>query len=110
MLPKAVVIGCRGGSSIKALDGIFIFEFTKVSPTTTGHTQEGKRSGGTTTTHSRSSYHRVMLESTPYLLKSATWTDDPTQLLSITGYCWEAVEIPAQQAGVPSTKKKTFIT
>ena len=34
MLPKAVVIGCGGGSSIRALHGIC--EFTRVSPITTG--------------------------------------------------------------------------
>ena len=48
-----------------------------------------------------------MLESTPYLLKSATWTDNLSPLLSTTGYCWKAVEMSAQQVGVPSTKKKT---
>ena len=50
-----------------------------------------------------------MLESMPYLLKSSTWTVDPPPLLSTTGYCWKAVEMAAQQVGVSSTKKRTFV-
>ena len=53
--------------------------------------------------------HLLMLESTPYLMKSATWTDDLTPLLSTTGYCWKAIEMSAQQVGVPSTKRKTIV-
>ena len=36
------------------------FSNSQVSPTTTGHIQEGKRAGGRTTRHSRSSYHRCL--------------------------------------------------
>ena len=50
-----------------------------------------------------------MLESTPYLLKSANWTADLSPLLSTTGYGWKAVEMSAQQVGVPSTKRRTFV-
>ena len=53
--------------------------------------------------------HPLILESTPYLLKSANWMDDLSPLLSTTGCCWEAVELSAQQVGVPSTKRKTFV-
>ena len=53
--------------------------------------------------------HLLMLESTPYLLKSATWTAYLSQLLSSTGYSWKAVEMSAQQVGVPSTKNRTFV-
>ena len=65
------------------------FSNSQMSPTTTGHIQEGKRAGERTTRHSRSSYpivhtfifsqaHLFMLESTPYFLKTATWTDNLT--------------------------------
>ena len=53
--------------------------------------------------------HLLILESTPYLLKSAKWMDDLSPLLSTTGCYWEAVELFAQQVGVPSTKRKTFV-
>ena len=52
--------------------------------------------------------HLLMLESTPYLLMSETWTADLSPLLSTTGYCWKAVEMSAQQVGAPSTKR-TFV-
>ena len=48
----------------------------------------------------------LMLDSMPYLLKSATWTADLSPLLLSTGYCWNAVEMSAQQVGVPSTKRR----
>ena len=153
---QAVVIGCKGGSSIRALYGIFeltgvtdpdwrtlesirandmaintLFKRTcpgdpeydswvkSLKPNHWKYIQEGKRAGGRTTMHSRSSYHHCphlhLLPSPPldavipYLLKSATWTDDLTPLLSTTGYCLKAVEMLAQQVGVPSTKRKTFV-
>ena len=53
--------------------------------------------------------HRLMPESTRYLLKSATWTADLSSLLSITGYCWKVVQTSTQQVGVPSTKRRTFV-
>ena len=53
--------------------------------------------------------HLLVLESTPYLLKSGTWTVDLSPLLSTTGYCWKAVEMSAQQVGIPSTKRRTFV-
>ena len=117
ILPKAVVIGCGGGV---AFGHGMTFSNSQMSPTTTGHTQEGKRAGGRTTRHSKSSHpivhtfifsqaHLFMLESTPYFLKTATWTDDLTPLLSTTGYCWKAVEMSAQQVRVLSTKKETFV-
>ena len=39
--------------------------------------------------------HLLIQESTPHLLKSATWTDDFSPLLSNTGYCLKAVEMSA---------------
>ena len=51
----------------------------------------------------------LMMESTTYLLKWATWTAVLSLLLSITGYCWKVVEMSAQQLGVPSTKKRRFV-
>ena len=81
--------------------------------------QEGKRAGERTTRHSRSSYHHCphlplfpsppLDAVTPYLLKSATWTDDLTPLLSTTGYCLKAVEMSTRQVEVPSTKRKLFV-
>ena len=53
--------------------------------------------------------HPLMLESTPYLLKSATWTADRSPLLSTIGYCWKAVEISVQQVGISSTKRRMFV-
>ena len=53
--------------------------------------------------------HPLMLESTPYLLKSVTWTVDLSPLLSTTGCCWKAVEMSAQQVGLPSTKRRPFV-
>ena len=160
MLPKTVVIGCGGGSSIRALHDICEFtdvtdhnwralESTRANSMATRalskrtcpgdseygswvkslkpeiiigeHIQEGKLVRRRTTRHSRSSYHHcphlhflssphlLVLETTPYLPKSAIWTTDLSPLLSTTGYCWKAVEISAQQVGVPSTKRKTFV-
>ena len=128
MLPKAVVIGCGGGV---AFGHGMTFPNSQMSPTTTGHIQEGKRTGGRTSRRANeleegqqgtagaattivhtfifSQAHLFMLESTPYFLKSATWTDDLTPLLSTTGYCWKAVEMSAQQVRVLSTKRKTFV-
>ena len=153
---QAVVIGCGGGSSIRALDGIFEItgvtnlEWRTLECTRTNDMainamfkrtcpgdpecgswvkslkrnhweciQEDKRAGGRTTRHSRSSHHHRphlhILPSppldavTPYLLKSATWTDGLTPLLSITGYCLKAVEMSARQVEVTSTKRKTFV-
>ena len=72
--------------------------------------QQGTAGAATTIFHTfiSSQAHLLMLGSTPYLLKSATWTADLSPLLSTTGYCWKAVEMSAQQVGVPSTKRKTF--
>ena len=53
--------------------------------------------------------HLLILESTPYRLKSATWTTNFSPLLSTTGYSWKAVEMSAQQVRVPSTKRRTFV-
>ena len=50
-----------------------------------------------------------MLESTPYLFKSATWTADLSPLLSTTGYCRKEVDMSAQQDRVPSTKSRAFV-
>ena len=76
--------------------------------------EEGQQStagAATTTVHTfiSSQVYLLMLESTPYLLKSATWTDGLTPLLSTTGYCLKAVQMSAQQVGVPSTKSKPFV-
>ena len=73
--------------------------------------QQGTVGAATTIVHTFifSQAHLLKLEKTPYLLKTATWTDDLTPLLSTTGYCWNAVEMSAQQVGVPSTKGKTFV-
>ena len=50
-----------------------------MSPTTTGHIQEGKRAGGRTTKHSRSSYHHCphlhLLPSQP--LDAGKYTEPP---------------------------------
>ena len=85
------------------------------------HNQEGERLGGRTTRHGRSSHHPrpqlYFLSSPPldagnyttYLFKSVTWTADLSALPSTTGYCWKAVEMSAQQIGVPSTKSRTFV-
>ena len=43
------------------------------------------------------------------LLKSAIWTADLSLLLLTAGYSWKAVEMSAQQIGVPSTKRKTSV-
>ena len=117
MLPKAVVIGCGGGSSIRARDGIFEFRchqprldtFRRANELEEG--QQGTAGAATTIVHTFifSQAHLLMLESTPYFLKLATWTDDLTPLLSTTGYCRKAVEMSAQQVRVLSTKKKTFV-
>ena len=55
--------------------------------------QQGTAGEATTIVHNfiSSQAHLLMLESTPYLLKSATWTADLSPLLSTTGYCWKAV-------------------
>ena len=73
--------------------------------------QQGTAGEATTIVHTFifSQANLFMLESTPYFLKSATWTDDLTPLLSTTGYCWKAVEMSTQQVRVLSTKRKTFI-
>ena len=52
-----------------------------------------------------SQVHILMLESTPYFLKSTIWTDDLTPFLSITGYCWKTVEVSAQQVGALTKRK-----
>ena len=72
--------------------------------------QQGTVGAATTIFHTvvSSQAHILMLKTTPYLLKAVIWTTDLLPLLSTTGYCWKAVEISAQQVGVPSTKRKTF--
>ena len=117
MLPKTVVIECGGGgSSIRAPDDIF--EFTGVIDHDWAHpggqtseVQQGTAGEATTIVHTFISTraHLLMLESTPYFLKSATWIDDLTPLLSTSGYCWKAVEMSAQQVGILSTNRKTFV-
>ena len=127
MLPKAVVIGCGGGSTIRALDDIFeitgvtdhvwrALECTRTNGMATkalfkrtcpgdleygswvksrkpeviiGNTsrrvnelEEGQQgiAGAAINiayTFISSQAHLLILESTPYLLKSVTWTDDP---------------------------------
>ena len=76
-----------------------------------GEGQEGTIGEATTIVHTfiSSQAHLLMLESTPYLLKSATWADNLSPLLPTTGYSWKAVEMSAQQVGVPSTKRKIFV-
>ena len=80
----------------------------------TNELEEGQGTAGAATTIVQtfisSQVHLLMLESTPYLFKSATWTADLSSLLSTTGFCWKAVEMSAQQVGVPSTKRKIFVT
>ena len=51
--------------------------------------QQGTAGVATTIVHIFISYqaHLLMPESTPYLLKSATWTTGLSPLLSTTGYC-----------------------
>ena len=73
--------------------------------------QQDTAGAATTIAHTfiSSQAHLLMLESIPYLLKSATWTDDLPPLLSTTGYCWKAVEMSAQQVGVPSTKREKIV-
>ena len=159
ILPKAVVIGCGGWNSIRALSDILEFagitdhdwralECTRTNGTATnaqfkrmcpgdpdygswvkshkpeviiGDTsrraneleegQQGTTGAATNIVHTfiSSQAHLLILESTPYLLKSAKWMDDLSPLLSTTGCYWEAVELSAQQVGVPSTKRKTFV-
>ena len=50
-----------------------------------------------------------MLESTPYLLKVVSWTADLSPHLSTTDSCWKAVEMSAQQVGVPPTKRRALL-
>ena len=107
----------QGGSRIQALDGIFESTMCprprldisrRVNELEEG--QQGTAGAATTIVHTFifSLAHLLMLESTPYLLKAATWTDDLTLLLSTTAYCWKAVEMSAQQVGVLSTKFETI--
>ena len=159
ILPKAMVIGCGWGSSIRALSDIFEFtgitdhdwramECTRVNGRATEaqfkrtcpgdpeygswvksreleviientsrraneleEGQQGTTGAATNIVHTfiSSQAHLLILESTPYLLKSANWMGDLSPLLSTTGCCWEAVELSAQQVGIPSTKRKTFV-
>ena len=108
----------RGGGSIRARDDIF--EFTDVTNHDWTHIagQTSWRKDNKTQQEQLPPFvhtfiffqaHFFMLESTPYFLKSATWTDDLTPFLSTTGYCWKAVEMSAQQVRVLSTKRKTFV-
>ena len=153
ILPKAMVIGCGWGGSIRALSDIFEFtgitdhdwramECTRVNGRATEaqfkrtcpgdpeygswvksrepeviientsrreneleEGQQGTTGAATNIVHTfiSSQAHLLILESTPYLLKSANWMDDLSPLLSTTGCCWEAVELSAQQVGIPST-------
>ena len=119
MLLKAGVIGCEGGGgSIRARDDIF--EFTRCHQPRLDTSrraneleegQQGTAGAATIIVHTFifSQAHVLTQESTPYFLKSATWTDDLTPLLSTTGYCWKAVKMSVQQVGVLSTKRKTLV-
>ena len=51
----------------------------------------------------------LVLESTSNLLRSITWTTDLQPSLAAAGCSWRAVELSAQQVGVSSTKKRTYI-
>ena len=108
----------QGGGSIRALHAIFkstrCHRLRLDTPRRANELEEGQQgtAGAAITivhTFISSQAHLLMLESTPYLLKSATWTDDLTHLLSTIGYCWKAVEMSAQQVGGPSIKRKTFV-
>ena len=113
MLPKAVVIGCGGGSSIRARDHRChqprLDTSRRANELEEG--QQGTAGVSTTIVHTFifSQAHLFMLESTPYFLETATLKDDLTPLLSTTGYCWKAVEMSAQQVRVLLTKTKTFV-
>ena len=73
--------------------------------------QQGTAGAATNMVHTfiSSQAHLLILESIPYLLKSANWMDELSPLLSTIGCCWEAVELSAQQVGVLSTKRKMFV-
>ena len=93
------------------------FSNSQVSPTTTGHTQEGKRAGGRTTRHSRSSYHRCphlyLLTSPPLdagkytVPPQVVWTDRTTPVNH--RLLLESSRDVSPTSRVPSTKRKTFV-
>ena len=99
------------GSWVKSLKLEVIIGNTSRRASELGEGQQGTTGAATTIIHTSisSQAHLLMLESIPYLLKSATSTADLSPLLSTIGYCWKAVEMSAQQVGVPSTKRKTFV-
>ena len=87
ILPKAVFIGCGGGSSIRALDDIFgstrCHRPLRDIPRRANELAEGQQGtaeAATTIVHTFifPQVHLLMLESTPNLLRSAARTDDPT--------------------------------
>ena len=99
------------GSWVKSLKPEVIIRNTSRRANKLEEGQQNTEGAATTIVHTfiSSQAHLLMLESTPYLLKSATWTDGLMPLLSTTGYCLKAVEMSAQQIGVPSTKRKPFV-
>ena len=83
--------------------------------------QEDKRDEKRSTRYGRSSYrhHSSLLfissslyDAGKYAVLSQVANVDSQSLTTpvLTGYCWKAVETSAQQVGVPSTKKRTFVT
>ena len=99
------------GSWVKSLKPEVIIGNTSRRANELEEGQQGTAGAATTIVHTflSSQAHLLMLKSTPYLLRSATWTADLSPLLSTTGYYWKAVEISTQHVGVPSNKRKTFV-
>ena len=99
------------GSRVKSLKPEVVIGNTSRRANGLEEGQQGTAGTAPTIVHTfiSSQPHLLILKSTPYLLKSATWTVDLSPLLSTTGHCWKAVDLPAQQVGVPSTKRKIFV-
>ena len=100
------------GSWVKSLKPEAIIG--KISRRTSELEQEGPRGTASAATVFVQAFifsqaYLLLLENTPYLLKSAICTVDLSPLLSTTGYCWKTVEMSAQQIGVPSTKRRIFV-
>ena len=93
------------GSWVKSREPEVIIENTFRRANELEEGQQGTTGAATNIVHTfiSSQAHLLILESTPYLLKSAYWMGDLSPLLSTTGCCWEAVELSAQQVGIPST-------
>ena len=103
---------CRGdpeyGSWVKSLKPEVIIGNTSKRANELEEGQQGTAGTATTIVYTfiASQANLLMLESTPYHFKSATWTDDLTPLLSTTGYCWKVLEMSAQQLGSPKPRGK----